>query len=86
MVMVEKKSQEQRTEVELKRYRSSISPAAVLGTLSAFECRYDIPVVWADTPADGAALVERWAWYFAREYVESINNLFRNTMPEKEIK
>jgi len=38
-------------------------PAAVLGTLAAFEIRYDYPAVFAPTPEAGAALVERCAWY-----------------------
>lgn len=67
----------QRAEIELHRYRSTISPAAVLGTLAAFEVRYDIPVVFASTPETGAAVVEVWAWYFAREAVQGVNSLFR---------
>ena len=70
----------QRCEIELKRYRSAISPAAVIGTLAAFEARYDIQVVYGNTPEKSADLVERWAWYFARECVECVNNLFRNTL------
>lgn len=69
----------QRVEVEQKHYRSAIAPASVLGTLAAFEIRYDCPVVWASTPEEGAELVERWAWYFAREHVEQVNALFRGT-------
>ncbi|MBU4200069.1 MAG: ERCC4 domain-containing protein [Verrucomicrobia bacterium] len=69
----------QRGEVEQKHYRSTITPAAVMGSLAAFEIRYDIPAVWADTPEAGAALVERWAWYFARQQVESLNDLFRKS-------
>jgi DNA excision repair protein ERCC-4 len=75
-----------REEIEAGAYRSTIRPAAVLGTLNAFEVRYDCPVVFADDPAAGAALVERWAWYAAREYVETLNALQRatNTQHAKE--
>lgn len=66
-----------RAEIERGEYRSKITPASVLGSLCAWEIRFDIPVVWADTPAAGAALVERWAWYFSRQAVESVNSLFR---------
>jgi ERCC4-type nuclease len=66
-----------REQVERGDYTSKITPAAVLGSLSAFEIRYSVPVVWTDTPEEGAALVERWAWYFSREHVEAINSLFR---------
>ncbi len=68
-----------RQEIESGAYRSSVCPAAVLGTLSAFEVRYDVPVVFADDSAAGAALVERWAWYAAREYVRAVNDLLRGT-------
>ena len=74
----------QRVEIEQKHYRSAIAPASVLGSLNAFECRYDCPVVWADTPEEGAALVERWAWYFAREAVMQINDLFRHAQAKQE--
>ena len=68
-----------RSEIERGEYRSKISPASVLGTLAAFEIRYDCPVGWTATPEEGAALVERWAWYYAREHVEQVNGLFRGT-------
>lgn len=54
-------------EVETHRYRSNVSPKAVMGTLSAFEVRYDCPVVFEPDPQVAATLVCRWAWYFARE-------------------
>ena len=68
-----------RADIEAAAYRSTIRPAAVLGTLAAFEIRYDCPVVFAPTPEAGAELVERWAWYAAREYVENVNALLRGT-------
>ncbi len=66
-------------EIERGGYRSTIRPAAVLGTLAAFEVRYALPIVFAPTPSEGAALVERWAWYAAREAVEAANALLRGT-------
>lgn len=69
----------QREEVELKHYRATITPAAVLGSLAAWEIRYSVPVVWTATPDEGAALVELWVWYFSREHVEQVNRLFRGT-------
>ena len=68
-----------RSEIEAGAYRSTIRPAAVLGTLAAFEVRYDCAVVFTDTPTEGAALVERWAWYAARELVTNTNGLLRAT-------
>ena len=62
----------------LKRdYRSNIKPAAVLGTLRAFEMRYDTPFVFCETAETAATRVESWAFWFAREMVETVNNLRR---------
>lgn len=66
-----------RAEIERGNYKSRITPAAVLGSLSAFEIRYDIPVVWTPSPETAARQVEVWAWYFSREAVERVNHLFR---------
>jgi ERCC4-type nuclease len=56
---------------------SQIRPAAVFGTLWAFEARYDCPVVFRSDPEAAARQIELWAFYFSRELVESINNLWR---------
>lgn len=50
------------TEAEIRegKYRSNIKPQSVLGTLSAFEIRFDVPVVWCATPEIAAAQIERW--------------------------
>ena len=68
-----------REDIEAGVYRSQINPAAVMGSLYAWEVRFDIPVVFADTPETAARQVERWAWYFAREQTERINDLLRGT-------
>ena len=62
-------------EIEQHRYRSDLAPKAVLNTLAAFEVRYDVPVVWSALPNDAALLVERLAWWFARELVLTSNRL-----------
>ena len=51
-----------RAAIEAGAYRSAITPAAVLGTLAAFEVRYDCPVVFEPTPDAAARRVECWAW------------------------
>jgi hypothetical protein len=33
----------------------------------AFEARYDVPVIFSPTPEQAALLVERWAYWYARE-------------------
>lgn len=64
-----------RAEVEQHRYRSQITPKAVLATLAAFEVRYDVPVVWSPTPEDAAAQIEAWVWWFGRELIQQVNTL-----------
>jgi DNA excision repair protein ERCC-4 len=66
-----------RGEIELGRYVSRISPKSVLGSLSAWECRYDCPIVYAATPEEAAREVERWVWYFTREVIENVNDIWR---------
>jgi len=68
-----------REEIEAGAYRSNVQPAAVLGTLAAFEVRYDCPVVFETDPASAALRVEVWAWYAAREHVEQVNGMLRGT-------
>jgi DNA excision repair protein ERCC-4 len=67
------------TELEVQQGAgySRINPKSVFGSLSAWECRYDLPVVWRDTPEAAAREVERWVFYFARELVEAVNDLWR---------
>jgi DNA excision repair protein ERCC-4 len=64
-------------EILAGQYHSNIKPNAVLATLCAFEVRYDLPVVFVPTAQAGACLVERWAFYFARQTVETVNDLWR---------
>ena len=73
------------TEADIRagHYRSRIEPKAVLHSLFAFEARYRLQIVFAPTPPDAAALVERWAWFYARELVERTNDLLRGTHDEE---
>jgi ERCC4-type nuclease len=68
-----------REDIASGRYCSQIAPKAVLATLAAFEVRYDLPIVFADTPEAAAREVERWAWWFSREVVENANDLLRGS-------
>lgn len=47
--------------------RLAQNPKAIFSSLTAFECRWRIPVVWETDPATAARLVERWAWFFASQ-------------------
>jgi hypothetical protein len=60
-----------RAEIEAGDYRSNIKPQSVLHTLSAFEARYDCPVVFCPDPTAAALQVESWAYWFSREIVKS---------------
>jgi DNA excision repair protein ERCC-4 len=66
------------TEILKGDYRSNIKPAAVLGTLRAFEVRYNVPVVFCETAESAASRIELWAFYFAREMVQAVNELWRS--------
>jgi DNA excision repair protein ERCC-4 len=63
-------------------YRSNIKPAAVLGTLRAFEVRYDVPVVFCESVENAANRIESWVFWYAREVVETVNDLRRGVAPE----
>ncbi len=66
-----------RSEVEAGLYRSKMTPRAVLASLDAFECRYQVPVFWSADPIQAASLIERWGWFYAREHVLACNELLR---------
>jgi DNA excision repair protein ERCC-4 len=66
-----------REDIAAGRYHSKIAPKAVLATLGTFEARFDLPVVFADTPKAAAPEIERWIWWFSREVTEDANNLLR---------
>jgi DNA excision repair protein ERCC-4 len=66
-----------RGEIEMQRYHSRISPKSVLGSLNAWEVRFDVPVVFCQTPEIAGRQIEIWSWYFAREIVETVNDLWR---------
>lgn len=63
-------------QIDRQEYRSNVSPRAVLNSLHAWEARF-IPVVFTPTPATAAQQVESWVYWFAREIVESCNDLLR---------
>jgi ERCC4-type nuclease len=52
------------------RYHSRIAPKSVLATLGAFEVRYDLPVVFSETPEAAAHEIERWVFWFSREVIK----------------
>jgi ERCC4-type nuclease len=65
------------TEEQILRgnFQSNIKPKAVLATLSAFEVRYDVPVVFCEKPEAAPRQIERWSFWFAREVVKDANAL-----------
>jgi len=65
--------------IEQGEYRSHILPKAAINTLSAFEARYGVPVVFEPDVDAAARLVERWIYWSAREIVLNANQLLRGT-------
>ena len=64
-------------DLEGHRYRSLASPQAVLGSLFAFEARFDVPVCFSASPEAAATLIERWATYFLRERLIAASETMR---------
>ena len=54
-----------------------MAPRAVLSTVCAFEARYGLPVVFCADETAAAEQVEVWAYWFAREVLETVNDLAR---------
>lgn len=61
--------------VENHGYISKADPKAVLHSLAAFEARYDVPVVFGADRDRCARLVEKWAYWFAREVLQDAETL-----------
>jgi DNA excision repair protein ERCC-4 len=68
-----------RAEIEMQRYHSRIPPKSILGSLNAWEVRFDIPVLFCQTPELAAKEIERFAYWFAREMVETVNEMWRGS-------
>lgn len=66
-----------REQIEAGGFHSRINPKVVLSTLAALEVRFDVPVVFCPTEVEAAARVEAWAFWFAREQVEVVNDMAR---------
>lgn len=71
-----------REAIRMHRYRSAVSPWAVLCTMNAFEARYNIPLVWEPLEDKAAEQIESWAYWFGREMVQDVNALLRAQTPE----
>jgi len=57
-------------EIEQGHYRSRVPPQSILHSLWSIEAKY-LPIVFAPTPAAGAALVERWCFWTARSILQA---------------
>jgi len=62
------------------RYRSTVTPNAVLSSLATWEARFDCPVVFGDTPTIAGILVANWIRFFARELVKDVSNMLATTV------
>lgn len=63
-------------------YRSRANPRSILGSVHAFEVRYDVPVLWIADPEAAALQVERWAYYFASEWVKTARRFLSSSGPK----
>jgi len=63
--------------IRAHEYKSRIEPRAVLHSLWAWEVRFDLPVVFEPTPEAAALRVESWVFWYAREQVQTCNELLR---------
>jgi ERCC4-type nuclease len=73
-----------REDIAAGLYHSRILPQAVLATLSAFEVRYDLPIVFIETPEAAAIQIERWAFYYSREVIKLAHALSKSShQPQK---
>ena len=59
------------TEADIRahKYRSNMTPNALLGSVNTFEVRYDVPLVWEPDVKAAARRIEQWAIRFAREVI-----------------
>lgn len=65
------------------RYLSKALPKSILHSLSAFEIRYDIPVVFGGSRERCARLVEKWAYWFAREVLATSAGVYKGILKEE---
>ena len=72
-------------EIQSGMYVSRIRPQSVFGSLDAWQVRFDLPFVFRLSPELAAVQVERWAWYFCREYIEPVNNLWRAAVGNRSV-
>lgn len=54
--------------------RSQANPTAMVNSLHSIEARF-LSVVWASSPAAGAELVSRWAFWFARDMLRTAEEI-----------
>ena len=68
-----------REDIENHNYRSRATPQSILGSLAAFEIRFNVPVVFAETRSRAAKLIETWSYYFLREKMKEAESILKLT-------
>jgi len=66
-------------EIQQGHYQSNVKPQSILASLSAFECRYDIPVVFDATPEQAGRRIESWAFWFSRDFLKVANEIMKHS-------
>jgi hypothetical protein len=57
---------------DARQHSQGINPKAILNSLHAIEAK-GVPVVFTPSPGDASVMVERWAFWFARESLKTSN-------------
>lgn len=59
------------------KYRSQMSPESVLQSLFAYQCRYNVPTIWAGSPQGAAYVVRSILAKYLREHTEGLKAILR---------
>lgn len=58
---------------------------AVLATIATIEARFEVRIVLTHSTEEAARKIESWAFWFAREQIESVNSIARTAELAKSI-
>jgi ERCC4-type nuclease len=64
-----------RDQILQHRYRSGVSPKAILHSLAAWEIRFDTPIVWCVDAEEAGRRIESYAWWYSREILHQSRQL-----------
>ena len=65
----------ERSDIEQGNYRSKMSAASILATITTIEVRYNIPIIFTESQESAALIVETYARYLLRERVKVLREI-----------